>query len=373
MTAPYRPELADLLAGPLEHHSSVQVVPVSGEPFELPVSEGGLSVTFSEDWSPHVQANLAAPMLPTAQLDKLDPRAGCRLRIQAGYILPTRETDVHLLADLGLMSRVSRRPDNTLALSAGSAEDRLQGAVFRSTQAVWSEGGLNETVQKLLSQALHPQVPKLVSEFPAGYKSGDTNGLELFAGDDYFKVLEDLAAATETWIYCDGAGVWRLRRRPAYGDTPKHLVATGERGTVTQYSAELSRSQWYNDVVIQYRWKNGISEQNTIGRASISSGPLRPAVVGRKTLYVSKGTGTTQAKANQAARTMVSNLITRGRELNLTAAAAYWLRPGDTVTVRLETGADVDRIIQSITFRPLDGLMDLTTRLPNNETITTGE
>lgn len=373
MTAPYSSELTTLLSGPLEHYYRVEIHPKTGDSYELPTDEGSMAVTFSEDWSPHVQARWTGSIPALAELDALDGRAGCRVKIHAGYILPSRVPDVHLLADLALQDRDVSRPANTVPLSADSDEIRLQDRKERGVGGPHTWAGLNEAVDYILGVALSPDAYTIDSDFPAGYRSDVTTGVEIWAGDDYQDIIADLAASADAWIYCDGSNTWRIRSRPTVGGTPVHTMATGPGGTITDSKTTLSRREWFNDVVIRYRWKNGTGEQDIFGRASITSGPHAVAAVGYKTMYVSKGTGTTQARANSAARSMVSNLSTRGRGMTLTGAAAYWLRPGDTITVQLPTGDPEDHIVRSVTFRPDVGLMDVTTRQPLDLIITTGE
>lgn len=372
MTAPYAPELAALITRSLEHYVDVTAVPANAAPFPLDATE--VSVTFSEDWSPHIQAQITAAVPASqAQLDALDGRALCRVHVRAGYIHPDLTEDVHDLANLGLRVRGVPRPADTVTLEADSDEFRAQERVVRFASSSIPQGGMNETLGAMAVTCMHPDGVGLLTDFPAGYRADVPSGQVAEAGDNMWSLMADIAASAEVWLYVDGNREWNIRRRATLAGTPAHELKVGQDGTIITSTTSLDRDEWFNDVVLRYRWKNGTAEQDIIGRATVTSGAYSVNEVGYRTKYVSYGTYTTQTRANSAARTMLSNLVTRGRSLQLTAAAAYWLRPGATVRVTLPTGDPELHLVQSVTFRPIQGLMDITTRQPLNVTITTGE
>ena len=375
LSDPYTPDIEDRVRRDIRHHHRVSAVPVGGLETALEVQHGTLEVQFSEDWSPHIQAKLTAKVSDDADLlDLLDPRAGCRLVIDAGYILPGNVEDVHLLADVGLRSREVKRPDNTVVLSALSDEARAQDYVLQWGAQRMPTTGVPEAVRWLAGYALLPEVPVVVSDFPNGHKASALTDFMLDVGSDLWNPMEDIAARADLWVHCDGERRWRIRSRPQTGGTVAHRLEVGQSGTLLSTDSTLSRDTFYNAAVLEYRWKDAAGIERTVyGRAQVSTGDYSVHRAGYKTFFQRYERPITQAQADAAAATRVRNLVTRGRSLSLTAAAAYWLRPGMTAAVTLPTGSAEPHIVQSITFQPSNGLMSLTTRQPLNVTIETGE
>lgn len=374
MTAPYSPDAGQRIADSLRHEATVAVAPVGGQEIPLDVEAGGLEITFSEDWAPYIQARVSLPVPAVAVLDALDPRLNCRLRISAGYTYPDNRTEVFPLADLGLRTRPVSRPGNTVQLTAASDEARAQDyrAMF---WAGMERPGINEAVGWLASLAVFPEpAPAVVSAFPARYGAAALAEIEVQIGDDYWSLMDDAATRTETRVYCDGGRVWRVEPRAVNAGNPVHHLTVGEAGTIVDSSAELDREDWYNAVVLRYRWNDAANTEHIVyGRAQVTSGPYATAAVGHKVFFEEIPRPVNLAAANAAAAARARKLVTRGRSLTLTAAAAYWLRPGHTVLVTLPTGPTEKHLVQSVSFRPLEGLMTVTTRQPENVTITTGE
>lgn len=375
VTDPYTGDIADRVTRDIRHHHRVSVLPVDGIETALDVQHGSLQVQFSEDWSPHIRANLTVKAPDDADLlDLLDPRTGCRLLIDAGYILPGDVEDVHLLADVGLRTRDVNRPDNTVTLSALSDEALAQDYVLQWGAQSMPTSGVPEAVRWLTRFALQPNVPTVASDFPDGHKASALTDFMLDVGTDLWNPIEDIAARADVWVHCDGERRWRIRARPQLGAAPAHRLEVGAAGTLLTTKSTLSRDSFYNAAVLEYRWKDTAGNERVVyGRAQVTSGDYRVQRAGYKTYYQRYERPITQAQANAAAATRVRNLVTRGRSLELSAAAAYWLRPGMTVAVTLPNGEPAAHIIQSITFQPSSGLMSLTTRQPLNVTIETGE
>lgn len=373
MTAPYRPELAQLITKSIEHRYIVTAHPRSADSFDLEV-ESGPVVGFSEDWSPYLQVSMvcAVPDSQT-QVDQLDGRLGTRITIAAGYVLPDRTENIYHLADVALMDREINRPDNTMTLTGHSDELRAHDRLLRVSGTVDASGGLPEIIGRLAVTTMTPDPVSLITSYPVGHRQTELTGIEYEAGSTMWALMEDIASSVDARLFVDENKEWNLVPPVTTAGTPKHHLTVGEGGTLTRTAAALRRSNWYNDVVLQYRWSNGTAEQDIIGRASVTGGTFAVGAVGYRTYYESRGTGTTQTRANNTARAMLRNLVTRGRELQLTAAAAYWLRPSDTITVTLPTGEPEDHIIKEVSFNLSTGLMDIATRQPANVTITTGE
>lgn len=372
MTAPYAADVAELITGSLRHEVAVQVKPHNAEPFDLDV-ERDLSITFSEDWAPYVQADLTAALPEEDALDQIDPRKNTRLLIRVGYTYPNNTTEVFPLADLGIRERPVKRPDGTLTLDAGSDEYRAQD--YKAMYwAGMERAGLNESVRWLAGFAVGPETPRVASDFPAKTGAAALAELEVSLGDDYWGLMEDAATRTGKRVYCDEFRTWRITSRPETAGKVSHDLAVGENGTIMLSQSTLSREPWYNAVCLQYRWTDAERvEHVVIGRALVQSGEFSVSDVGHKVHYEEITRPINQAAADAAAAAKLRNLVTRGRSLELEAAAAYWLRPGATVRVTLPTGPPGLHLVQSVTFKPLDGRMRVSTRQPLNVTITNGE
>ena len=377
MTAPYKAKVAELITGSLRHEVAVTAVTRTGARYPLDVTDGDLSVTFAEDWAPYGQVKITAA-IPADQetLDVLDPRLNCQLEILAGYTYPDTERDVWPLGTFGLRSRPASRPAGTLSLNAATDEARAQDYKIIWSGSGISRAGLNEAATWCIGYALAPAVPQIISEFPAGSFADDLDNLEINVGEDLWNALDDIAGRTGARIYCDEHGVWRIVARPELAGTPAHTLETGPAGTIVSTDADLSREDgWANAVVVRHRWtpEGAPGEISVQGYAGAASGPYAISAVGYCTYFEAGETPITTAQANKKAATRLKNLITRGRALELTSIAAYWLRPGMTVLSELPTGEPEKLIVQSITFHPLTGLMDLKMRQPLDVIITSGE
>ncbi len=375
MTAPYSAAVAELLPGSLRHEVSVSVAPrgQAAIPLDVMADSGAVQVTFSEDWAPYVQADVSVPVPDVATLDALDPRLNCRLLINVGYTLPDNTREVFELANLGLRTRPVSRPASTVRLAAASDEARAQDyrAMF---WAGMERGGINEAVKWLAGYAVFPETPSVQSAYGAGYGKASLAEIEVNIGDDYWSLMDDAAARTGTRVYCDEKRVWQVAPRLTAAGTVQHHLTVGENGTIINADAALDREEWFNAVCLRYRWNDAANNEHIVyGLAQVTTGPYATGSVGHKVYFEEIPRAVSPAAANSAAAAKVRNLVTRGRSLSITAAAAYWLRPGMTVAVTLPTGPTSNHLVQAVTFRPLEGLMTVTTRQPENVTITTGE
>jgi hypothetical protein len=372
---PYQALAAELVTGSLEHVVEVTARPVGGTAFPISIEGDALSVTFSEDWSPHIQVNATAAMpLTDAQLDALDGRAGCRITVDVGYIYPDRSRDVHVLADVALRGRQVSRPDNKLGILAVSDEIRAQDRVWHSTDTPPAFTGIVGAVKWCAELAMYPEPVVIETAFADSVGSTSIDGMKVPVGSDLWSPIADLANRAGVWVHCTSDRKWRIRGRPAGTDAPVHRLAVGENGTIVTSDSGLDRGDWSNYVILEYFFTNAAGAQVTIfGRAGVTSGPFQPSVTGYRMYHEKRTQPITQAQADAAAATVLRNLVTRGRSLTLTAIAAYWLRPGHVVEVELVTGGPQVHIVQSVQFNPLAGLMTVTTRQPNDYTIQTGE
>lgn len=369
----YWPPVLDLLAHPLGHDSTVTAHPVNADPFTLPVTAGSLQVSFSEDWAPFAQVELSLPAADPDLLELLDPRKNCRLSVAAGYIYPDGQRDVLPLADVGLRERPVTRPDDLVRLKAAGDEARAQD--YRLMwNAAFPRTGINEAVRWLLGFALAPDKPTLRSDYPDGWQASALDEIDAEPGTDVWSILDDIAARGSVRIWCDEKRVWRIGPRSAWAAESVLDLTVGENGTLIRTDSGLSRETWYNAAVLRYRWKNAAGDDVTrYGRARVTGGEFSVQEVGARVYSEDIDRPVSQAAADAAAASRVKILSTRGRSLELQAGAAYWIRPGDAVRVQLPTGPAEKHLVQSVKFRPHEGLMDLVTRQPQNAQITYGE
>lgn len=369
----YDPRVLGLLEGPLGHRCTVTAHPVNADPFTLDVETGSLKVAFSEDWAPFAQVDLSLPAADPDVLDLLDPRKNCRISVAAGYVYPGGQQDLQPLADVGLRERPVQRPADVVDLKAASDEARAQD--YRLMwNAAFPRTGINEAVRWLLGFALAPDKPVLRSDYRDGWQASALDEIDAEPGTDVWSILDDIAARGEVRIWCDEERVWRIGPRSAWASDTSLELTVGENGTLIRTDSGLSRETWYNAAVLRYRWRNAAGDDVTrYGRARVTGGEYSVQEVGARVYSEEIERPVSQAAADAAAASRVKILSTRGRSLSLTAGAAYWLRPGHTVRVQLPTGPAEKHLVQSVTFQPHEGLMDLVTRQPQNAQITYGE
>jgi hypothetical protein len=374
MTGPFSPAILEAIKGnELEHIVKVTADPTGGAPFE--VYAEGLSITYAEDWSPHIQADITAAVPTTEQLNLLDPRINCRIQIDCGYRYPNGLEEVPMLADLGLRSRPVSRPDNRLTLSAASDEARAQDRRRVEDYGPFTTfDGINELVQFFADYAVYPATAEVLTEYPADGGYWGIYGITASIGTPMWDVIADAAARCNVWVHCTSDRKWRIRPKVTTSGTPQHVLTVGKDGTIETSDSKLDRVEWFNQSILEYTWKDAAGDEHTVyGRARVTSGPYAVDTVGYKTDHLVINRAATQSQADAAAASRVSNLVTRGRSLSLEAHAAYWLRPAMTITVQLQTGPAENHLIKSITFDPGAGRMSIETRQPLDVTITTGE
>ena len=358
--APYSEDTPALLTRSLTQVVRAWLLPPTGDPIALEIER--CQFGWDEARAPRVTASLTA-RVPTDQtvLDLFDPRAGARVAIHAGYVRPgTGTEDVQPVADLGLRARVVTRPGNTLELDAASDEAQVIDAspVFGVTAA-----GISTTWAILNT---------LRSVIPAtDWNSvGDPGGGAVTVSDvtDIWSTIDDLADRINFDIYDDGMRGWRCYARPVLAGTPAHELVVGQDGTLITSTASLDRDTWFNAVTLRYVWRNGAGvEQMVTATRAVTAGTYAvTGPAGRRTYTEDRAVATTQAAANAAADAILARFLSRSRTYQLRAIAAYWLRPGMTVTVQLPLGDPESHLVAAVSFDPIAGTMDLRTRLPDN-------
>lgn len=360
-TAPWNERAPDALRGDVFHTGTVQVIPSTGDPITLDVES--VQVTFDDGWTPHIQATITC-RVPDDQdtLDRIDPRTGTRVLIQAGYSYQDGRDDTHDLALLHLRSRPVRRPGNTIELVAHSGECRLlDNAPLGSTHNYTTSNGVIATIADILSWSLGETLSVDMS-------SGDLldAAMSITTGTDLWRTVKDLADRIGGRLYVDGAGTWHLDQWPTKAAQSAYVMRTGPQGNLEETEATLSIDEWGNAVLLDYG-------SNTYGWATVTGGPFSVSSVPRKVVRVSR---TDVAPGSQSARNAVAGsvlgrIVSRGRGFTLKGPAAYWIRPGQTVTAKLPTGPQERHLVSRVTFELLTGTMSIQTRVPDNDTVIT--
>ncbi|TDE91590.1 hypothetical protein EXU48_15710 [Occultella glacieicola] len=376
MTAPFMEQAATAINEPITHVWRIEAWP-PGATEGIPLAVNNGTLTYDEAWAPHVQASLQC-QVPTDQatLDALDPRTNCRIHIYLGYVYQRGTEDVHLIADLGLFARTVNRPQNTMDLSAMSDEIRLLSNAWLGG-AQPPKTGAAEALVWTINAGLDPiNAGSIDTQIGTEVAADQLTELAIGYGDSYGSLFTTIQDSTETWAYCPGAvaGHWVIRYRPTLAGRSAAQFTTGPGGNVFESEADLSREDWHNAVLVRHRWKDtGGTDHEVRGIAVINSGAHGAVSVGRHVLTIDRTTPTSQSAADAAAAAKVRRTISRGRQFNVSVPAAYWVRPGHTVTIQLPTGPQERHLVASVEFRFPSGDMSVRTRVPENVTITEGE
>lgn len=330
------------------------------------------SISWDEDSTPRVMANLQARVGDQDTLDSLDPRTGARVIVTASYQLPDGSMDTHQVADLCLRSRRVSRPDNTMTLICASDE----ALYIDAAPSVHFFDG--QTTHASAAAAVETWVAAMAAAGPA---SGDvvvtTNRDDgTFDADtfptDKWNVCRDAADSIDADLFDNGDRVLRLAPRRYLVAASALALTVGVNGTIVTSEALLDREDWHNGVLILWEWENdGTAPNKRWGQAYVDTGPYRPAVAGDRIHAEQRDGWMSATRATTTATTVLRRHLARARTYTLETVSAWWVRPGDTVTVQLPTGDQERHLVSRITHTT-GGAMRLTTRLPDNES-TIGE
>lgn len=363
ITAPYASQALETIRTTHRQKVSATFHPVTGNPIELVVNDG--NVTLSEAWSPHAQVHLScAGGLSVEQLASMDPRQAPRIEVKAGYIYPGAAEDVQLLATAVLAERRVMQPGDGLELEANSAEMLAQDVIWMEATQTRSYLGVGEAIDALLDYA---GAGVLVHDMGAKFRPDLTSAVELEQGTSLWEVIYHLALQAGRWLYVGADGTWRCTAKASVaGTTSVYLATSGPGSIVTKADDVLSRNGYYSAALVRYSWKDSAgADQEMVGTwAPPAAAGMKGS--GQKTLVLERKGRATQFGANEAARLTVKNMSTRGASYQVDAVAAYWLRPGHTVQVTLANGTTVRHICKQVVFHLGSGSMTVTTREPSN-------
>jgi hypothetical protein len=351
-------------------------VPRTGDPFELDADD--ISVGFDASWSPYVQAQFTAKIIEDqAQIDRLNPNYGCRVKVYAGYVYDGMQNDMQLLADLHLRSCIVSRPDNVMKIVAES-DDRLTYDYKRlSWHAQAPTTGINAFVKHHADIAALPGTATVLSDFPTVYGASALAGLVQEPGQASADMLNEASQRLGVRIFCDENRVWHIQSPDALKSVTSLKLFTGPESTLL--SAETARNRgegnddgFKNSAVIKYSWTDGAGNEQVIyGNANVVTGAESVYSIGYMTAYEERDFPTTQGNADSAASTLVAGRMSRGQTVSVVAVSAYWLRPGMTVTVQLPIGTQQRYIVTGVNFSSTSGVMSLSLRQPMTAVIST--
>lgn len=366
MTTPYAPSVAALVTASHEQSFTAAAYPATGAPIPLNV-DGGM-VQWDESSSPRVTARLTLPAdLNHADLARLDPRTNVRVKMSAGYRLPSGAWDTHQIADLGLRKRTLKRPENVITLDLASDEALVIDAGegwYRFGYFTYDVPSAATAIRWHIESALDgtPAAgPSIIDTTPAG------TPITIPVPRDYWDAIVDLADSIDADVYDNGDRIFRIAPRPKAGPSAAQL-ATGPLGTITDSTATLDREPFANTVIVLHEWTDPTTLDQAIipGIASLPPGhPWSANVTGHKRRVIRRDTPTDSTRAAAAATTILRRSAERARSYTLTAPAMWWLRPGQTVTVQLPTGDQERHITARIEFDLTDRSMTIETRLPD--------
>lgn len=343
ITDPYDPRILLELGNPIETTATVSAHTAAGLPLGA-LDVESFVLTLDEGWAPHARLEVTCVHEdPT----RLDPRHGVRIRAELGYRYPGGPLDQHPILDLHLQSWDDANDGRINVLAEGD-ELRLMK---------WQRYNYSKTypVGTTMVDVIFDQLVTSVNVTPvvtASFNARLTEPLTITSASVLWDVIKTLSDQAGVWTYATALGEWRIAPRPTTLGQPVLAVSTGASGITTRIERGMSLDDWANAVQLTYA--NGQS-----AFASIDYGPGGTLAVGlrvhpEKTTMPWPGSATAQA----AAESILRLKFTRGDSSALTALAAWWVRPGDTIT-----DPNLDRMIVSrVRFTYPESLMAITTR-----------
>jgi hypothetical protein len=364
-TGNYAPEVAQLITAPhAQRFRAVAIDPTADAPLQLRIRDA--RVAWDETSSPRVMASLtcAADSLDELeQLAALDPRAGVRVQLEAGYVLEGGLESVDDLANLGLRRVTVSRPEGTALLELASDEalvvdgsPAVNAAVTASTHVA--------AINTLIGQCISP--PPLLINTVAG------PAVTVDPVTDRWATIADLADRIGAQCFDDGTRTWHLDAAPKLAAEPVHVMTSGPGGTLTDTTDSIDRDAWANYVTHVYEWRDSAGADKRVqATALVTQGTYKvTGDAGKRISLDRRSVPTTQAEANAAAANVLARQLTRSTAQTVVGVSAYWLRAGHTVRTTTPRGT-TDRIVSRVVFAWPAGTMEVTSRREDVTTIDT--
>jgi hypothetical protein len=358
--APYSDQAATAYTQSIEHVG--ELVAVVDLDVEVELDVASCVITMDETWSPLVQlsAVLNAPNGPAA-LAELDPRVGVRLVARAGYRYPGGSVDVHTLADVELRTRIVTRPANDVQLRGDGDEVVLQdNTPLVAAPTLTAPTLLVVAIADLIDQAHDGLViPTIVTT--STYSEPLGADVPVPAGTDLASLVQQLADRANLWVYCDELRVWHIADRPTLGSSVLNGTTGQPDSTLTRVEQNLTAElPFANAVLLTF-------DDDTTAYAQLDSGPFAVGIAPRRVQRLAGGPPPASADGKLAqAVAVLTRASSRGEGWTFEAPAAYWLRPGQSVTVQLGSGEQLRQLVARVSYSLHDGRMTVTTRTPGS-------
>lgn len=368
---PYDSRAQSELMRSVEHVTQVLAYDADAPPSVPPIPLDLITATleYDENRAPLAVMNGSLQIPEESILTFLDPRRNIRILVLAGYKYEDGQEDVAWIADLGLRSRVVRRPQNDLVFTATTDEMRVLD--YAATAPItWSSAVSGSTaIVGLLERVFDHtyQIKSLIDSRPF-IPAGQTE--TLLPGESFWTKIQDIADRIGARVYETGHKQFLITHDVTEAGSAKASLRTGPSGSIMSSETSLDREDFANLVVVTYTG----GDTRTSGYAQVKDGPFGTNTIGPIVKSVQIDGVGNSGVASQAAANLVARASSRGRSMSLECAnAMYWLRPLDTVTVQLPTGPQSRHLISAVTFDLPNGTMNVRTRQPENVIITTGE
>lgn len=358
---------ADLdLVQPVEHLMRATVWPVGAPAFGLTIVSAP-KLSYSLTWSPYVQASFTAAMpLDPVQRAQLDPRAKVYVHLDLGYRTASRRF-LPNMAQLRL-SKADPNPDGTVDVVVLGMEATAQEAAWtRDWDFSLPRTGIVECLTDLIRSGTIGFQRSVVSSLPNGYRRdllADTEQPLVSDGANIWSSIDSLAAQANLKVWEDGLKVWHIEPRRQFSAAPALLLADGPGGLVTEWEPVRSRDNWYNEVRLTFpdAPRDPHFPDREVRGIAQTRGKYSPTLVGSVTYAADRPGWANYNSAAAAATALMATFEARTYRFKVEAVAAYWLRPGMLVDLDLG-GVRSRQLVESVDFRPWEGLMDLETSI----------
>jgi hypothetical protein len=330
---------------------------------EGPVSPTSGTIAMDESWSPFLTGTMTFPLRDGSLVAALDPRTGERVQFRVSrqygdgvkmsdltgdgltgmadmtadlaggplstwtdrYATPynasgSQATRYHAL-DLGVRSRSVDYVAGTVSVTVASDEALLQDMV---NVFYGDEVPATATVYGVVALAL-ASIGATLGPDPAPDVPLDPDGVGWQPGQSAWDYVAPLVDAAGLRLYCDAGRVWRL--------VVPNTLTPGELDfdptNVTRLDDSVSRdTQWYDAVMITYRWRNASGVDRTQYASAASPDFTKVLAIQEDRPYPGLG----------AARALLARASGRGRIATVEAVIDPDARPGQAITIMSPTG-----------------------------------
>lgn len=310
------------------------------------------SLTLDDEWSPAVQLRIRAH-LPSAHAS-IDPRLGHRITLTTtqtvadGSIAPSVG-----VWELGIRTRVVNRNTGEIHITAESDESLLQDFVkFATVPQTFAAGSLQNLISTVIAAAVPGSTVNLV-DVPVAIP------IDLpyywYPGQSAWDVLSGPIAKGGVRLYSLGNKAFRVE--PS-GTLKPFDFTLDDTDNVTVVEDILTREgvDFANGVVIEYRWTDE-SVTPKVQKVQYDSFAAVGASKGSRIQYPD-----TKYPGAGAAQAIQTRMLTRGRNVKVTAISDYDVKTGGICTVLLAGEAEYTSVTRSIEWMYPRGLMSVQTK-----------